>query len=75
MARYRRMAGDETHFLTGTDEHGQNIERAARKEGIAPIELADRIVADYHACATGWASPTTTSSAPPSSGTSRAWRR
>jgi methionyl-tRNA synthetase len=48
MVRYRRMTGDETWFLTGTDEHGQNIERAARKEGIAPIELADRIVADYH---------------------------
>lgn len=48
MVRYRRMTGGETHFLTGTDEHGQNIERAARKEGIEPIELADRIVADYH---------------------------
>ncbi|HEV7785105.1 MAG TPA: class I tRNA ligase family protein, partial [Thermoanaerobaculia bacterium] len=33
LIRYRRMAGDETYFLTGTDEHGQNIERAARKEG------------------------------------------
>ncbi|MFY9821750.1 MAG: methionine--tRNA ligase [Thermoanaerobaculia bacterium] len=47
LIRYRRMAGDETYFLTGTDEHGQNIERAARKEGIAPIELADRVVAEY----------------------------
>ena len=47
LVRYRRMAGDETYFLTGTDEHGQNIERAARKEGIAPIELADRVVAEY----------------------------
>jgi methionyl-tRNA synthetase len=47
VARYRRLAGDEVYFLTGTDEHGQNIERAAQKEGIAPIELADRIVADY----------------------------
>jgi methionyl-tRNA synthetase len=47
LVRYRRMAGDETYFLTGTDEHGQNIERAARKEGIEPIELADRVVAEY----------------------------
>jgi methionyl-tRNA synthetase len=47
LIRYRRMAGDETYFLTGTDEHGQNIERAARKEGIEPIELADRVVAEY----------------------------
>ena len=47
LVRYRRMAGDETYFLSGTDEHGQNIERAARKEGIEPIELADRVVAEY----------------------------
>ena len=47
LARYHRMRGKETYFLTGTDEHGQNIERAARKEGIQPIELADRIVAQY----------------------------
>jgi len=47
LVRYRRMAGDTTYFLTGTDEHGQNIERAARKAGIEPIELADRVVADY----------------------------
>src|SRR5262245_9253326 len=48
IARYRRMAGDDVRFLTGTDEHGQNIERAAKKEGIAPIELADRVVGRYH---------------------------
>src|SRR5690242_16184183 len=47
LARYQRMRGKETYFLTGTDEHGQNIERAARKEGIQPMELADRIVAQY----------------------------
>jgi methionyl-tRNA synthetase len=47
LARYRRMAGDDVYFLTGTDEHGQNIERAAREQGIAPIELADKIVSQY----------------------------
>ena len=47
LARYQRMAGAEVHFLTGTDEHGQNIERAARAEGIEPIALADRVVAKY----------------------------
>jgi methionyl-tRNA synthetase len=47
LARYRRLAGEDVYFLTGTDEHGQNIERAARKEGIAPIELADRVVSRY----------------------------
>ena len=30
LARYRRLAGDDVFFLTGTDEHGQKIERAAR---------------------------------------------
>ncbi len=47
LARYLRMAGHEVYFLTGTDEHGQNIERAAQAEGIAPIVLADRVVANY----------------------------
>ena len=48
LARYRRLAGDDVRFLTGTDEHGQNIERAAAREGVRPIELADRVVARYH---------------------------
>ena len=47
LARYRRLAGDDVRFLTGTDEHGQNIERAAKREGITPLELADRVVAQY----------------------------
>jgi methionyl-tRNA synthetase len=48
LARYRRLAGDDVRFLTGTDEHGQKIERAAKREGVRPIELADRVVARYH---------------------------
>lgn len=47
LARYQRMAGREVYFITGTDEHGQNIERAARAEGIEPIVLAERVVAKY----------------------------
>lgn len=47
VARYHRLAGEEVYFLTGTDEHGQNIERAARREGVTPIELADRVVSRY----------------------------
>src|SRR5688572_21635473 len=47
IARYRRMMGDDVYFLTGTDEHGQKIERSAAREGISPIELADRVV-DHH---------------------------
>ncbi len=48
MARFRRMEGRDVFFLTGTDEHGQKIERAAAKEGILPIELADRVVRNHH---------------------------
>ena len=48
MARHRRRMGDDVRFLTGTDEHGQKIERAAAREGILPIELADRVVRTHH---------------------------
>lgn len=48
VARHRRRMGDDVWFLTGADEHGQKIERSAAKEGILPIELADRVVADHH---------------------------
>ncbi|MBI2212341.1 MAG: methionine--tRNA ligase [Acidobacteria bacterium] len=49
IARYRRMQGDDVFFLTGTDEHGQKIERTAAKKGLQPIELADQVVASHHA--------------------------
>ena len=49
IARHRRRMGDDVWFLTGTDEHGQKIERAAAKEGILPIDLADRVVKTHHA--------------------------
>jgi methionyl-tRNA synthetase len=42
LTRYRRLTGDTVRFLTGTDEHGQNIEKVARGEGVAPIAVADR---------------------------------
>ncbi|HQR44614.1 MAG TPA: methionine--tRNA ligase [Thermoanaerobaculia bacterium] len=42
LTRYRRLTGDAVRFLTGTDEHGQNIEKVARSEGIAPVAVADR---------------------------------
>ncbi len=48
IARYRRGLGDDVRFLTGTDEHGQKIERAAAAQGVAPKALADRVVARYH---------------------------
>jgi len=49
LARYHRMCGRDVRFLTGTDEHGQKIERAAAGQGVDPIQLADRVVARYHA--------------------------
>jgi len=42
MARYRRLAGDDVWFLTGTDEHGDKIAQAAANAGITPQQLADR---------------------------------
>jgi methionyl-tRNA synthetase len=42
IARYKRMCGYDVSYLTGTDEHGVNIERAAEKAGISPAELVDR---------------------------------
>src|SRR5687768_4375248 len=47
IARYRRLVGDDTYLLTGTDEHGQKIEQAAREAGVTPLALADRVVARY----------------------------
>jgi methionyl-tRNA synthetase len=42
IGRYKRMCGYDVAYLTGTDEHGVNIERAAEKQGITPAELVDR---------------------------------
>ncbi len=47
IARYRRMRGDDVVFLTGTDEHGQKVERSARAAHTTPQEYADRISAEY----------------------------
>ena len=44
MARFKRMQGFDVYYLTGTDEHGQKLERAARAAGMEPIEYIDRIV-------------------------------
>ena len=42
LARWHRLLGEETLFLTGTDEHGLKVQRAAAANGIAPQEQADR---------------------------------
>lgn len=45
LARFKRQTGYDVMFLTGTDEHGQKIERVAKKAGKTPIEYVDGIVA------------------------------
>jgi len=42
LTRFYRLQGEDVRFLTGTDEHGQKIEKVAKKEGVAPIDVADR---------------------------------
>lgn len=49
MARFKRLAGDDVFFLTGTDEHGQKVEQAAQAAGVAPIAFADQVSADFRA--------------------------
>ncbi|MFA5616008.1 MAG: class I tRNA ligase family protein, partial [Syntrophorhabdaceae bacterium] len=44
MARYKRLQGYRVFFLTGTDEHGQKVEKAAAASGIHPREHADLMV-------------------------------
>ncbi|KHE72631.1 methionine--tRNA ligase [Halobacillus sp. BBL2006] len=44
MARYKRLRGYEVMYLTGTDEHGQKIQRKAEEKGVAPQEYVDEIV-------------------------------
>src|SRR6266571_7182259 len=49
IARRKRMFGVDTWFLTGTDEHGQKIERSAIAAGLTPKKLVDQISAEYKA--------------------------
>ncbi|HOK43668.1 MAG TPA: methionine--tRNA ligase, partial [Thermoclostridium caenicola] len=44
MARYKRLQGYDVMFLTGTDEHGQKIQRVAAENGVTPKEYVDNIV-------------------------------
>jgi len=49
IARRHRLLGDDTFFLTGTDEHGQKIERAAEAAGTSPQQYADEISGEFRA--------------------------
>ena len=46
IARYKRLRGYDVFFLTGTDEHGQKIERKAKENGVSPKQYVDEIVTD-----------------------------
>ena len=49
LARWHRMHGVDTYFLTGTDEHGVNVERSAAAAGVPPQEWVTGIAAEYRA--------------------------
>ena len=47
LARYHRLKGDEVFFLTGVDEHGANIHKAAENEGISPQAYCDKMAPTF----------------------------
>jgi len=51
LARHHRRSGDEVFFLTGTDEHGGNVARAAEAAGLPVKEFCDRVSERFRALA------------------------
>jgi methionyl-tRNA synthetase len=49
LARFKRLDGHDVFFLTGTDEHGQKVEKAAQEAGVDPQTFTDQISADFRA--------------------------
>jgi methionyl-tRNA synthetase len=47
ISRFKKQAGYDVFFLTGTDEHGQKVEKSASQKGLKPIELVDSIVVRF----------------------------
>ena len=47
LARFKRFDGFDVHFLTGTDEHGQKVEKSAAAAGIEPQEFTDRVSQNF----------------------------
>jgi methionyl-tRNA synthetase len=47
ISRYRRVAGQPAFFLTGVDQHGQKVQQAAQREGIAPMQFAQRFTDSF----------------------------
>ncbi|HOI92946.1 MAG TPA: class I tRNA ligase family protein, partial [Candidatus Rifleibacterium sp.] len=46
-SRFQRSMGRNVHFLTGSDEHGQKVEQAAKAKGLSPIEHTDRLIEKF----------------------------
>jgi methionyl-tRNA synthetase len=49
IARYRRLCGDDVHYLTGLDEHGQKVAQAAAAKGVSPQAFVDEIAGSFQA--------------------------
>lgn len=47
IARYKRARGYDVQFITGSDEHGQKIQRKAEENGVQPIDYTNKIVTDF----------------------------
>lgn len=47
VARFRRLKGEQVHFLTGLDEHGQKVQQSAKKAGVEPIAFCDEQAAKF----------------------------
>jgi methionyl-tRNA synthetase len=47
IARFKRLDGEDVRFLSGTDEHGQKVEKAARDAGLDPQAFTDRVSAEF----------------------------
>jgi methionyl-tRNA synthetase len=47
LARWHRMKGEKVYFLTGTDEHGEKVQKSATQKSLTPRQLADQVVANF----------------------------
>ena len=47
IARYKRLAGYQTHFVMGNDEHSQNVFRTATEQGLSALEYCDRMEVEF----------------------------
>ncbi len=47
ISRFKKLTGYDVFFLTGTDEHGQKVEKSAAEKGMTPIQLADKVVVRF----------------------------